>query len=334
MLPVDANILVSHVARIGDTLLVTPAVRALKQAAPKGRLTCLLHPARRALYENLPWVDALGAITPKTAWLRGRLGGARYDYALVYGHDAPLVRYALRVAGRVVAFHQCDDALNARLWRAVPAPAAGLHAVRERLLLPEALGVTTTDFHLAYLPTTEERERARAWLTQHVFATGPLIGFQVASFPTKSYRDWPVDSFIELGRRLLAGHPGAQILIFGGRESRAAAARIAQALAPHAQSVADQLDLRATAALLAQLSLYVGVDTGPTHLAGTLGVPMVALYHCRHRGALLAPLGHDRLAVIEHPASDRECDADTPMDRISVETVWAQAQRLLKSSRK
>ncbi len=328
MLPADAKLLVIHVARIGDTLLVTPAVRALKQAAPSGRLTCLLHPARRALYENLPWVDALGAITPKTAWLRGRLGGERYDYALVYGHDTPLVRYALRVAGRVVAFRQCDDVLNARLWRAVPAP-AGMHAVHERLLLPEALGVTTTDFHLAYLPTTEEREQARAWLTQHVFATGPLIGFQVASFPTKSYRDWPVESFIELGRRLLAAYPGAQILIFGGKESRVAAGRIAQA-----QSVAGQFDLRATAALLAQLSLYVGVDTGPTHLAGALGVPMVALYHCRHRGAQLAPLGHDRLAVIEHPATDRECSADTPMDRIPVEAVWEQARRLLKGTKR
>ncbi len=333
MLPADANLLVIHVARIGDTLLVTPAVRALKQAAPKGRLTCLLHPARRALYENLPWVDALGAITPKTAWLRGRFGSARYDYALVYGNDTPLVRYALRVAGRVIAFRQCDDALNARLWRAVPAPAR-MHAVHERLLLPEALGVTSTDFHLAYLPTTEEREQARAWLTQHVFATGPLIGFQVASFPTKSYRDWPVESFIELGRRLLADHPGAHILIFGGRESRAAAGRIAQAFAPHAQAVAGEFDLRATAALLAQLNLYVGVDTGPTHLAGALGVPMVALYHCRHRGAQLAPLGHDRLAVIEHPVSDRECTADTPMDRISVETVWEQARRLLKNAKK
>jgi heptosyltransferase-3 len=331
VLPADANILVIHVARIGDTLLVTPAVRALKQAAPKGRLTCLLHPARRALYENLPWVDELGAITPKTAWLRGRFGGERYDYALVYGNDAPLVRYALRVAGRVIAFRQCDDALNARLWRAVPAPAL-MHAVHERLLLPETLGVTTTDFHLAYLPTSDERAQAHAWLTQHVYATGPLIGFQVASFPTKSYRDWPVESFIELGRRLLAEHKGAQILIFGVRESRAAAARIAQALAPHAQSVAGQFDLRATAALLAQLNLYVGVDTGPTHLAGALGVPMVALYHCRHRGAQLAPLGHDRLAVVEHPASDRECTTDTPMDRIRVEAVWEQARRLLRGA--
>ena len=327
MLDPAAKILVIHVARIGDTLLVTPAVRALKQATPKGRLTCLLHPARRALYENLSWVDELGAITPKTAWLRGRLGRKRYDYALVYGHDAPLVRYALRVAGRVVAFRQGDDALNARLWRAVPAPAT-MHAVHERLLLPAALGATTTDYRLAYAPTDTELAAARAWVPQH--APGkPLIGFQVASFPTKAYRDWPADSFADLGRRLFAQHPDARIVLLGGKESRAKATWLAQQLGGRAVAAAGQLDLRATAALMTQLNLYIGVDTGPTHIAGALGIPMVALYHCRHRGAHLAPLGHERLAVIEHPAADADCTPSAPMAAIAVDSVWDKVRQRL-----
>lgn len=333
MLPAEANVLVIHVARIGDTLLVTPAVRALKTAAPQGNLACLLHPARRMLFENLPWVDALGAITPKTAWLRGRFGEKHWDYALVYGHDAPLVRYALRAAGRVVAFRQEDEAVNQRLWRAVPPPARPMHAVHERLLLPDALGVATTDFHLAYIPTTAERAAARQWLERHTVPSRPLVGFQVASFPTKSYRDWPLESFAELGRRLLAAYPLAHVLVFGGKESRDKAARLVQALAPRATSAAAATDLRQTAALLAQLDLYVGVDTGPTHLAGALGVPMVALYHCRHRGKYLAPLGHDRLRVIEHPAGDRDCSPDSLMSLISVDPVWEQARSLLGRAR-
>ena len=91
MLDPAAKILVIHVARIGDTLLITPVMPALKGACPQGRLDCLLHPARRALLENLPWVDDLGAITPKTASFRGWFSGKHYDYALVYDHDAPLV---------------------------------------------------------------------------------------------------------------------------------------------------------------------------------------------------------------------------------------------------
>ena len=61
---------------------------------------------------------------------------------------------------------------------------------------------------------------------------------------------------------------------------------------------------------------------------------MVALYHCRHRGAQLAPLGHEHLAIIEHPASDRECTTETPMDRIPVDAVWKQTRRLLKGTSK
>ncbi len=328
MLDPAAKILVIHVARIGDTLLITPALRALKTACPQGRLDCLLHPARRALLENLPWVDDLGAITPKTASFRGWFSGKHYDYALVYGHDAPLVRYALRVADKVIAFRQRDASLNTRLWRAVPPPAQTIHAVHERLLLPAALGATTTDHRLAYVPTDTELAAARAWVQQH--APGkPLIGFQVASFPTKAYRDWPAESFAEFGRRLFAQHPDARIVLLGGKESRTKATWLAQQLGSRTVAVAGQFGLRATAALMTQLDLYIGVDTGPTHIAGALGIPMVALYHCRHRGIHLAPLGHERLAVIEHPAADADCTPSAPMAAIAVDSVWDKVRQRL-----
>ena len=55
------NILVINVARIGDTLLVTPILRAIKQAYPQHRLGCLAHPRRMLLLRGLPFIDALGS---------------------------------------------------------------------------------------------------------------------------------------------------------------------------------------------------------------------------------------------------------------------------------
>ncbi|HLF22957.1 MAG TPA: glycosyltransferase family 9 protein [Burkholderiales bacterium] len=324
----NARVLVVHVARIGDTLLITPALRALKQAIPTGRLGCLLHPARRELLEGLPFIDELGAITPKTAWWRGRLNVQHWDMAVVYGHDAALIRYAARVAERVVAFDQHDETLDAMLWKAVPTPTAPMHAVHERLLLPAAFGIETRDYRLAYAPSAPELAAAKDWLARHTVATRPLVGFQVASFQTKSYRDWPLDRFIELGRRLLARHPEARILVFGGNESRGHADTLARALGVRVISLAGALRLRVTAALMAQLDLYVGVDTGPTHLAGALRVPMVALYHCRHRGRYLAPLQHEHLRVLEHPATDDDCRTTLPMSDITVDQVWNAVESL------
>lgn len=323
----DADVLVIHVARIGDTLLVTPALRALKESLPHGRLSVLAHPGRRELFDGLSFIDELGSITAKTAWWRGRLGGKRWDAAVVYGHDAPLIRYAARVATRVVAFEQRDATVNHLLWKSIPTP-TGMHAVQERLLLPSALGATTDNFRLAYRASDAELATAKLWLAPHRDAR-PLVGFQVASFATKSYRDWPLDNFAELGRRLLARHPQARILIFGDAQSRPHADALKQQLGARIVPAAGMFSLRETAALMAQLDLYVGVDTGPTHLAGALRVPMVALYHCRHRGRFLAPLQHERLRVLEHPATDAACSATQPMSDISVDQVWEAVESVL-----
>lgn len=328
----DARILVIQVARIGDTLLVTPALRAIKAALAEAHLTVFAHPARRALLEGLPYIDALGAITPRSAWWRGRLGGAKWDLALVYGQDIPLIRYAVRVAHRVVAFAQRDETINAMLWKAVVPPREAVHAIAERLLLPGALGIETDDWRLDYRVAAGEAAAAAAWLARHLPPDPrPLVGFQLASFPTKSYRDWPASHFAELARRLLARYPRAHILLLGGSESRRAAAVLAQEIEPRRRVVdaCGKFPLRQTAALMSRLDAYVGVDTGPTHLAGALRLPMVAMYHCRHRGRYLAPLQHERLHVIEHPARDADCTATTPMSAIPVDRVWEALRALL-----
>lgn len=325
-----ARILVIIVARIGDTLLVTPALRALKQAASEGHLTCLAHPQRLDVLVELPWIDELRSITPRSGRWRGWWpSGERWDYAVVFGQDTALVRYALRVAGRVVAFAQRDAQLNTRLWRCVAAPSEPAHAVHERLLLAQALGVTTNDLALAYTVTAAESRAARAWLRQRGLEQGFRVGFQLSSFATKSYRDWPLEHFQALLERLIIARPDIHIIILGDGASAVSAQRLQAQFPGQVTSACGMLRLRESAALMSTLELYIGVDTGPTHLAGALGLPMVAMYHCFHRGRYLAPLQHPKLRVIEHPATDSECTRETPMGLILVDRVWAEVCSLL-----
>lgn len=333
MAPENIKILVINVARIGDTLLITPVLRAIKTAYPKGRLGCLAHPKRAAVLAGLEWLDSLGTITPKTARWRGWFGGKQWDYAIVYGQDAPLIRYAMRVAERVIAFEQEKEEINRRLWRAVPLAQnrENTHVVHERLLLPAVLGVETADYCLAYSPSPDELGKAEAWMRRNLPpGVNPVVGFQIASFPTKSYRDWPMESFAQLGTRILANYPAAHILILGGAESRRKAQWLEAQLSGRATAVAGRFNLRGTAAVMYHLDLYVGVDTGPTHLAAALKIPMVALYHCFHRARRLAPLGHDRLRVVDHPWPDARCSRMAPMSEIGVDVVWTAAAELLR----
>lgn len=100
-----------------------------------------------------------------------------------------------------------------------------------------------------------------------------------------------------------------------------------------AHSFAGRLSLRESVALMACADLYVGVDTGPTHLFGALGKPMVAMYHPSLRSALYKPLQAPALQAIDHPAAHPQAAATIPMAEISVETVWAAVQVALQTNR-
>lgn len=326
------DILVVQVSRIGDTLLATPALRALAAAFPEAQLTCLAHPNRVEVLQGLPYIHHLGRITKKLAPLRGWLPGRSYDLAVVFGFDQPLLAYALRVAHRVVAFRQGNPALDARLWRAVDKPAfQSRHAVDYQLALTDAIGLPSAGKHLSYVVSADERK----WAGDHrasLRARGaqPLIGLQIASFPTKGYRDWPVANFIELCRRIRAEHSHAHFLILGGKLERERTRALHTALADCSTHYAGSLTLRQTAALMNEVDLYVGVDTGPTHIMGALHRPMVAMYHGYSPSRLLAPLEHPCLWTVDHPrAGQGSSPEDYPMSDVPVDTVLAKVREAL-----
>ncbi|MCX7148613.1 MAG: glycosyltransferase family 9 protein [Rhodocyclales bacterium] len=333
-LPEPRDILYINVSRIGDTLLVTPAVRAVAARWPQARIHLLAHPKREEVLRHLPFVHRTGAISKQRARFMGRLrnpfAGKPYDLAFVCNFDAPLIEYALRVARRVVAFRQPDEALNRRLYRTVEHPALQTtHAVDIQLLLPAAVGAAPAGKALSYRVTAEEAQWAANFLADHRACDHrPLIGLQVASFPTKAYRDWPPAHFSELCRRILAAWPAAHFLIFGGELEKARTEALAAELGDAVTLCAGRLTLRQTAALMNRVDLYVGVDTGPTHLMGALQRPMVALYHGYSPSRVLAPLDHPCLYAIDHPLVDR-CTPEADMADISVDRVWQAVQQAL-----
>lgn len=328
--PAPRDILYINVSRIGDTLLVTPAVRAVAARWPQARIHLLAHPKREEVLRHLPFVHRTGPVSKQRARFMGRLSDKPYDLAFVCNFDAPLIEYALRVARRVVAFRQPDEALNSKLYRAVEHPALQTtHAVDIQLLLPAAVGVAPAGKALSYCVTAEEDRWALRFLDEHRAGDcHPLVGLQVASFPTKAYRDWPPAHFSELCRRIRATWPEVHFLIFGGELEQERTAALAAELGAAATLCAGKLTLRETAALMNRVDLYVGVDTGPTHLMGALQRPMVALYHGYSPSRVLAPLDHPCLYAIDHPLADR-CTPEADMADISVDRVWQAVQQAL-----
>jgi heptosyltransferase-3 len=317
------RILVIAVARIGDTLLITPALRALAQQWPEADITFLGHPKRVEVMRHLPFVAKIGPISKNRAPWLGWLGGKPWDLALVYGFDRPLVTYALRVAREVVAFRQDHSALDARLSVCVEPPAfQSDHAVPMRLALTRALGVPDAGLRLTYTVTAEEDAAAKAYLARRrLEGAQPLVGLQVRAFPTKAWRDWPIAHFAELCQRMIERWPGAHFVLFGGSEDRARTEELVALLPGRATSLAGELGLRQAAAVMKHLGLFIGLDSGPTHIVGALGPPMIGLYHCLTPSRVIKPLERPGCYVVDHPRM-QDCSPDTPMGDIPVDAVW------------
>jgi heptosyltransferase-3 len=251
----------------------------------------------------------------------------------VFGYDRPLVAYALRVGQRVVAFRQGDAVLDRQLDPCVePPPTHSRHAAAALLALPAAIGIPPAGLRLAYRVTDAEARWAADLLSRHLLPNaGPLIGLQVASFPTKAWRDWPIDHFAALCRRILDAHPKAHFLILGGASESGRTESLHRRFAAHSTVLAGKLGLRQTAALMSRLDLYVGVDTGPTHIVGCFDLPLVGLYHCLSPSRIYAPLEHPLLHAVDHPRLDAGGSTATPMAEISVERVWQEVRTALAS---
>lgn len=319
------DILVIIVARIGDTLLVTPSIHALKTTWPDARINVVAHPRQLDLLANNPDIHSLRGFTKKSAPLRGWLrccGGVSHpmDMALVYGADKALFAYARRMAQGVIGFRTGDAELDRYMDKAVEPAPEPMRAVEDRALLLGALGVELGARRLRYTVTAEETAWARRWLAGQG-VEGPVLGIQANSFASKAYRNMPSSMVNEV----VAGLPGeladARVILFGGPGDQDNNAAIAALLGVRAVDISGQVSLRQAAALMSLLDFYIGIDTGPTHIAGALGVPMVALYHCLHPGRNLMPLDHPRCAIIEHPATDGDCDAGASISDIPAADV-------------
>jgi ADP-heptose:LPS heptosyltransferase len=127
--------------------------------------------------------------------------------------------------------------------------------------------------------TDSEHARGRAILAEKGASFSLLIGVQ----PGANYaaKQWEARKFAQVAEALATENPGAAIVLLGKGKTEADAARALRHALPPTVNVIDLTDatgLRETMAVLGQLRLFIGNDTGVNHLAAALGVPTVGLF--------------------------------------------------------
>jgi heptosyltransferase-2 len=186
-----------------------------------------------------------------------------------------------------------DD--NTRRFLSASAQPALAPAARHFCSPLRELGLTTNDFR-SRLPLTGQTTVTRE---------APIALHAGSGSPRKN---WPVDLWLELGRRLHRDH-GAPLLFCGGEADEALRAPLAEGLAGIPHTFAWNLPLRTLAGQLARCRLFVGHDSGVSHLAAATGTPCVLLFGPTDP-AMWAPPGPHVTVIQRGPTLDEITVAD------------------------
>lgn len=300
-------ILLVRFSSLGDVLLTTPLIRALRARHPDATLTALTKAAWAPLLSANPHLDQVVTIAPGDT-LGGlaralRRGGFSHRLDLHGSVRSRMLRllvpgawqgYDARRRERRALIHARRDHYHPR----VPVPERYFEAARELDVRP--------DGGPAELFTSPGAEaRAEEWLaTAGLDETAPLVALAPgAAHPTKR---WPLTHWRALARALV--ERGMQVALVGHGGDRAAAAEVLASLDHGAASAAGQLDLQASGALLRRARVVVSNDSGPMHLAAAVGTPVVALF-----GPTVEQFGffpyRARASVVERDLPCRPCSS-------------------------
>lgn len=343
------RLLLVNIAGLGDMVMMTPAVRAIKAAYPDAELEVLCLERAADLAVGINGIHKVHAVS-----LGGRIPGPlallRFVRTLLglrlAGYDA-LVNFSLvssfggllkaRLINLLVSpkFSSCrvlkglgpagdDTQFESEIERASEVE------LTARLLRP--LGIELRDTEIEYSPGEAEKKKVSMDLARRGLSGRPVIGLNPGAF-RPSHR-WPPAYWKELIGLILTKHPGAQLVVTG---------------APSEKELADSLKIsdrvfvsaglysaREHAALYALMDVVVTNDTGPMHLAAAAGAKTVCLFgHADHwRFSPSVPESRRRvlrssIAGCPAPCFKYDCARPVCLEAIKPAEVLAAVEELL-----
>ncbi|HEX8997360.1 MAG TPA: glycosyltransferase family 9 protein [Ktedonobacterales bacterium] len=363
------RILVVRLAALGDLLLATPMLRALRRRYPDARLDLLTTEAAAPLLRESPLLDHLYTLDKyafdapvalarsplelvRLAPLALRLAATRYD-VVILAHHLTLPAGRLKYRALLAAIHPArsvglDNGYGNFLSLRVRDDGFGaLHEAEYALALAAALdapapaddrGLRLADLGWEEIAPTPSRA-----------GEPPRIALHAGGGAYSLARRWPASRFVALANALWEEF-GATITLLGGPEERSLQEEMLDALG-HPRWVdapPGGLSPRHLARTLAASDLFIGNDSLPMHLAAAAGVPVVAIFGPSNAQAWgpYAPHAPERAIVVRRddlpcsPCIYRGHALGTPqgcpprpcLTELPIDPVLLAARRLLRRS--
>ncbi|HYR44399.1 MAG TPA: glycosyltransferase family 9 protein [Terriglobia bacterium] len=307
---------------MGDCLLLTAPVRALKEEFPEFWITALVERQFADCFDGNPDFDEILVVRNK--YTAGARLLTRYFDAIVNLHGGPTsLLYSCLAWGKRIG---ADHYQGAKLYHGlVPAPDPHVHTVESTMAVLRWLGVRRElppplryEVHPKQAARMQEKLKGRQYVVIH---PGSVL----------ETKRWNAQRFGELAQRLTAR--GFTIVVTAGPGEELFASQVARET--NGTVILLGLTIPELAELIRGARLYVGNDSGPMHLAGAVGTPVVAVWGSSDSRRWRPWSAEHR--VVQNPFECNPCPgyrclvADSPLciESVTVEQVSAAVEELL-----
>jgi len=280
-----SKILVIRGGAIGDFILTFPVLSALRQQFPNATLEVLGYPHIAQLAVTGGLADAVRSIEARSlAGFFARGGVLEPELQAYFARFAIVISYLYDPDGIFEANvrRSCQGQFISGPHR--PDESKNEHATEVFLEPLKRLAIFDPD---AVPRLTVSQRQTPSSLPANCIAIHPGSGSET--------KNWAVENWIELARQLL-NSTAASLLIIGGEAESTKIERFKGALTRQRAEFAFNVPLPALAERIASCSLFIGHDSGITHLAAAVGVPVVSLWG-ESNDAIWAPRG-DHVFVV------------------------------------
>ncbi len=352
------RILVIRTDLMGDVILSLPAVHALRRAYPAAQIDMMVLPANVGVIKQDPAITRIVTYDPNI-WRRpnaflslaryraffgliGDLRAARYDLCLSLAGDWASVFAFLSKARRRVGYR--GEAYPFFMTDPVPGRRYRVHQHEVDYIagLAKAAGGILEGEQRAPVLAISEQARAdvKALLEANGVAEGDLLIAAHAGATNGVAKRWPIPHWAALTDQLIA-ELGAKVVLTGAASDAEITGAVAARMKQTPLDFTGKTTIPQLAALLARCNLVISGDSGPLHMAGAVGTPVIAI-HGPTAPELSGPVGKDatvlRLGIWCSPCYDASfwavCRFFNPvcMKAITPEQVLAAARDRLERS--
>ena len=327
------NILLIRLSSLGDVVLTTPAIRAVRAHFRDAYIAMLVakqsadvlrenpHLNEIITYDRLARDKDTGEMLRIIRHLRERKFTTAIDLQRKFRTE--LLMYFSCAAERVGKGRLCTVRVQEQ---------GNKHATAHYFDLLHAVGIPAADQRLElFLAESERIDAAKRFDTAGIREAALKVGL----FPGAGWklREWMPERFAAIGDRLVAQF-NANVLVFGGPKEAELVQTVVGLMDAPAIPFAGNLQIRQLAACIEQCDLFLTNDTGPMHIAAAVGTPTVSLFgpgnHIRFQ-----PLGTTHQTVrYDVPCSPckqftDKCKDNICMKGIAVDAVWRSISRAL-----